>query len=125
MLAIAAAKLGWDPVAGCDHEPAAVEAAAANAAANGVEVAVERINLREQAPPPAATVTANLTAPLLIPLAERIAAGAIAAPEPDGPERAAERPSVTGSPPPTRHAGLERRASRSRAATGRRSCSAR
>ena len=41
VLAIAAAKLGWDPVTGCDHEPAAVEAAAANAAANGVEVAVE------------------------------------------------------------------------------------
>ncbi len=33
---------------------------------------VERINLREAVPPPAATVTANLTAPLLIPLAERI-----------------------------------------------------
>ena len=29
----------------------------------------------------AATVTANLTAPLLIPLAERMAAGAIAVPE--------------------------------------------
>ena len=81
VLAIAAAKLGWDPVTGCDHEPAAVEAAAANAAANRVEVVIERVNLRDQAPPPAATVTANLTAPLLIPLAERIAAGAIPAPE--------------------------------------------
>ena len=80
VLAIAAAKLGWDPVAGCDHELPAVEAAAANAAANGVDVAVERTNLREAVPPPAATVTANLTAPLLIPLAERMAAGAIAVP---------------------------------------------
>jgi len=80
VLAIAAAKLGWDPVTGCDHEPAAVEAAAANAAANGVVIAVERVNLRDEAPP-APTVTANLTAPLLVPLAERIAAGAIPAPE--------------------------------------------
>ena len=38
VLAIAAAKLGWEPVAGCDHEAAALEAAAANAAANGVEL---------------------------------------------------------------------------------------
>ncbi|HEX2388533.1 MAG TPA: 50S ribosomal protein L11 methyltransferase [Solirubrobacterales bacterium] len=81
VLAIAAAKLGWDPVAGCDHELPAVEAAAANAAANGVDVSVERTNLREAVPPSAATVTANLTAPLLIPLAERMAAGAIAVPE--------------------------------------------
>ena len=81
VLAIAAAKLGWDPVAGCDHELPAVEAAAANAAVDGVDVAVERTNLREAVPPSAATVTANLTAPLLIPLAERMAAGAIAVPE--------------------------------------------
>ena len=38
MLAIAAAKLGWGPVRGYDHEPPAIEAAAANAAANGVEL---------------------------------------------------------------------------------------
>lgn len=81
VLAIAAAKLGWAPVLACDHEPAAVEAAAANAAANGAAVAVERLNLREAAPPAAATVVANLTAPLLVPLAGRIAAGEIALPE--------------------------------------------
>ncbi len=81
VLAIAAAKLGWRPVSGCDHEDAAVAAATANASANDAAVAVARINLREQAPPAAATVTANLTAPLLIPLAGRIAAGAIEAPE--------------------------------------------
>ena len=38
VLAIAAAKLGWDPVRGYDHEPASIEAATANAAANGVEI---------------------------------------------------------------------------------------
>ena len=80
VLAIAAAKLGWDPVSGCDHEPAAVAVAAANAAANGTAVAVERLNLREQVPPAAPTVVANLTAPLLVPLAGRMVAGEIAVP---------------------------------------------
>jgi ribosomal protein L11 methyltransferase len=65
VLAIAAAKLGWAPVIAVDHEPAALEAAAANAAANGVELDLRRVNLRQEAPPAAATVVANLTAPLL------------------------------------------------------------
>ncbi|GIK77185.1 MAG: 50S ribosomal protein L11 methyltransferase [Thermoleophilia bacterium] len=81
VLAIAAAKLGWAPVVACDHEQAAIEAATANARANDVEVAVRRVNLREQAPPPAAAVTANLTAPLLLSLAARMAAGAVAIPD--------------------------------------------
>ncbi len=51
VLAIAAAKLGWGPVTGCDSEPAALDAAAENAAANGVELDLARVNLREQAPP--------------------------------------------------------------------------
>ena len=37
VLAIAAAKLGWAPVHGYDHEPASIEAATANAEINGVE----------------------------------------------------------------------------------------
>jgi len=65
VLAIAAAKLGFSPVIACDHEPAAVDAAAANAAANGVKLEVARVNLREEAPPAAPTATANLTAPVL------------------------------------------------------------
>ncbi len=65
VLAIAAAKLGWSPVTGCDSEAAAVEAAAANAAANGVELELRRINLRDERPPAAPTVVANLTTPLL------------------------------------------------------------
>ena len=65
VLAIAAAKLGWSPVTGFDHEPAALEAAAANAAANGVELRLEHANLRERVPEPAPTVVANLTGPLL------------------------------------------------------------
>ena len=40
VLAIAAAKLGWDPVSGYDHEGPAIEAADANAEVNGVEPAL-------------------------------------------------------------------------------------
>jgi ribosomal protein L11 methyltransferase len=86
VLAIAAAKLGWDPVRGYDHEPAAVEAAAANAAANGVvaercattprtmkhlgthrppNASFERRDLRRELPDLAPTVVANMTAPVL------------------------------------------------------------
>jgi len=69
VLAIAAAKLGWDPVSGYDHEEPAVEAARANAEANGVAVAITRRNLRQQLPELAPTVVANMTAPVLKDLA--------------------------------------------------------
>ncbi len=62
VLAIAAAKLGFAPVSGCDSEPAALEAAAENAAANGVELELVRLNLRERPPPEAPALVANLTA---------------------------------------------------------------
>jgi len=65
VLAIAAAKLGWDPVSGYDSEAASIEAAAANAEINGVTLRLERLNLREQPVPIAPTTVANLTAPLL------------------------------------------------------------
>jgi ribosomal protein L11 methyltransferase len=65
VLAIAAAKLGWGPVRGYDHERAAIEAAAANAEANGVEIELEKMNLREQLPPLPPTVVSNMTAPVL------------------------------------------------------------
>jgi ribosomal protein L11 methyltransferase len=66
VLAIAAAKLGWGPVTACDREATALEAAAANAEVNEVALALEAVDVREQAPPLAPTVTANLTAPLLL-----------------------------------------------------------
>jgi ribosomal protein L11 methyltransferase len=72
VLAIAAAKLGWDPVAGYDHEAPALEAAAANAEANGVALALERMNLRENLPPLAPTVLANLTSPILAAVAGQL-----------------------------------------------------
>ena len=65
VLAIAAAKLGWAPVTGYDHEKPAIEAAAANATTNEVEVAFEHRNLRESLPDLSGTVVANLTAPVL------------------------------------------------------------
>ena len=73
VLAIAAAKLGWSPVSAYDHERAALQASAENATANGVELGLSRVNLREELPPLAPTVVANLTAPLLRHVADRIA----------------------------------------------------
>jgi ribosomal protein L11 methyltransferase len=74
VLAIAAAKLGWGPIRAYDHEPAAIEAATANAAANGVELQIERMNLRERLPELAPTVVANMTAPILLAVAAQIEA---------------------------------------------------
>jgi ribosomal protein L11 methyltransferase len=72
VLAIAAAKLGWSPVHGYDHEEPAIEAATANATANGVAAEFEAINLRERLPGLAPTVVANMTAPILKVIAEQL-----------------------------------------------------
>ncbi len=79
VLAIAAAKLGWGPVAGVDHERASVAATAENAARNGVAVAVERHDLLGDGPAPAAPlVLANLLRPLLLRVArDGFAGGAV------------------------------------------------
>jgi ribosomal protein L11 methyltransferase len=73
VLAIAAAKLGWGPVVGCDREEASLETARANAEANGVELTLERLDVRETAPPVRPTVVANLTGNLLQACAGRLA----------------------------------------------------
>jgi ribosomal protein L11 methyltransferase len=73
VLAIAAAKLGFTPVAAFDSDAGAIEATRANARDNGVVLdRVERWDLRRDAPPPALTVTANLMRPLLLQLAPRL-----------------------------------------------------
>jgi len=78
VLAIAAARLGFTPVLGLDNERASVEAARANAAANGLELDVRRFDLRRQrlpwiggvdAPAGSIVMVANLLGPLLIELA--------------------------------------------------------
>ena len=72
VLAIAAARLGWAPVLAVDHEPAAVQAARANADRNRVDLEVRRCDLRRSPPPAAPTVAANLLRPLLLDLAPRL-----------------------------------------------------
>ena len=72
VLAIAAARLGWDPVLACDWEAASVAATRANAAVNDAEVAVERADLRRGPGPWAPTVVANLVRPLLLEVAAGI-----------------------------------------------------
>ena len=73
VLAIAAAKLGWSPVRGYDHEQPAIEAATANAKANDAEAEFERQNLREGLPQLTPTVVANMTAPILREIAAQLA----------------------------------------------------
>jgi ribosomal protein L11 methyltransferase len=96
VLAIAAAKLGWSPVRGYDHEQAAIEAASTNAEANGVAVEFEQLNLREELPALAPTTVANMTAPILEVIAAQLAG--------DGSRGRTRRslPAVApASPPPT------------------------
>jgi ribosomal protein L11 methyltransferase len=75
VLAIAAARLGWQPVTGYDHEPAAIEAARANAEANAVEATFARADLRQDLPPLATTTVANMTAPVLREVATQLTNG--------------------------------------------------
>jgi len=71
VLAIAAAKLGFGPVLGVDHDPLAIEATAVNARVNGVELDARRYDLLRDGPAPAAPIVlANLLGPLLRRLAE-------------------------------------------------------
>jgi ribosomal protein L11 methyltransferase len=80
VLAIAAARLGWAPVLGVDHDPEAVRATTENAAANGVGIEARRHDLLRDGPPPSApTALANLLRPLLL----RVAADGFAGPTPE------------------------------------------
>ena len=99
VLAIAASKLGWGPVRGYDHESAALEAAAANAKANGVKLQLERMNLRERLPDLAPTVVANMTAPILRAVATQME-GWRGEPREGSADNSGEGPT---SPPPAPH----------------------
>jgi ribosomal protein L11 methyltransferase len=72
VLSIAAAKLGFAPVIGVDRDAAAVEAAARNAAANGVEVDVRRVDATESPLPPAETAVANINERLVAAVGARV-----------------------------------------------------
>jgi ribosomal protein L11 methyltransferase len=73
VLAIAAAKLGYGPIEAVDSDRLAVDATNLNARDNGVALdIVRRANLREEAPPLADTIAANLMRPLLLQVAKLI-----------------------------------------------------
>lgn len=65
VLAIAARKLGFGPVTAIDVDDAAVEAAARNAQANGVEVEVRPLDAASDELPAAEIVVANIDLPTL------------------------------------------------------------
>jgi len=82
VLAIAAARLGWEPVVALDHDPASVEAAVDNARVNGRAIEVRRHDLRDDPVATGRTVAANLLRPLLLTWASRLAsARAVTMPE--------------------------------------------
>jgi ribosomal protein L11 methyltransferase len=93
VLAIAAAKLGWGPVRGYDHELASIEAAALNAEGNDVSIEFDQLNLREGLPDLAPTVVANLTAPVLKAIAAQLGG--------DSRDRGRGRRSLPAVAPPT------------------------
>ena len=72
VLAIAAAKLGFAPVAAVDYDPLSVDATRENAAVNGVALDVARCDLRADPIPGAPLVLANLLRPLLLDYAARL-----------------------------------------------------
>lgn len=72
VLAVAAARLGWDPVVAVDYDPVSVLAAAENARVNGVGIEVRRHDLRADPVLCAPTVAANLLRPLLLTWASRL-----------------------------------------------------
>jgi ribosomal protein L11 methyltransferase len=72
VLAIAAAKLGFAPVAALDSDPAAVEAASFNAAANGVELDILLGDALVDSLPKVDVAVANMTLELLSELAPRL-----------------------------------------------------
>jgi ribosomal protein L11 methyltransferase len=77
VLAIAAARLGWDPVVALDYDPASVSATVDNAHVNGVEIDVRRHDLRVDPVVCAPVVAANLLRPLLLAWAERLASASV------------------------------------------------
>jgi ribosomal protein L11 methyltransferase len=72
VLAIAAAKLGFEPVSAVDHEQESIAATRANAAVNGVEIECGLLDLQRDELPRAPLIVANLLGPLLHDLAVRM-----------------------------------------------------
>jgi ribosomal protein L11 methyltransferase len=103
VLAIAAAKLGFAPVAALDEDEAAVEATRSNAAANRVAIAVRRADVVVDPLPEAELAVANIALPVIERLALRVrapfllASGYLANERPDVPGwRGVERREMDG-----------------------------
>ncbi len=62
VLAIVAARLGFEPVLALDHDPVAIEATVENAARNGVELSARRLDMLREQVPDAQLVVANVLA---------------------------------------------------------------
>jgi ribosomal protein L11 methyltransferase len=75
VLAIAAAVLGFSPVLAVDADPAALSAASANAARNGIDIPTRRVDLTREAPPGADLVLANLPIAVHTEIATGLATG--------------------------------------------------
>jgi ribosomal protein L11 methyltransferase len=73
VLSIAAARLGWSPVVAVDNVEPSVAAARRNAARNGVEIDVRRIDLAAETPPNAETIVANVPPEVQVALAGSLA----------------------------------------------------
>lgn len=72
VLAVVAAKLGYDPVIAVDFDALSVQACAENARINGVRLQARATDLRAGPGPWARVVCANLLRPLLLTVAERL-----------------------------------------------------
>jgi ribosomal protein L11 methyltransferase len=72
VLAIAAARLGFAPVIGLDSDPHAVEAARANATANGLVLEFERADARVEPLPEVDVAVANVSAELVAEVGEQV-----------------------------------------------------
>jgi len=92
VLSILAAKLGWRSVVAVDLQPGSVEAARANAAANGVAIDARVADLATVSAPPADTIAANLPGAVHLHIAESLPAGrpGLALVSGFGPEHSAE-----------------------------------
>jgi ribosomal protein L11 methyltransferase len=74
VLAIAASKLGFEPVIALDHDPITLEAAATNARANDVTIDLRLIEALEDELPEANTAVANISATAIETVAGRVRA---------------------------------------------------
>ena len=94
MLAVAAAKLGFGPVIALDDDEAAVEAARANAAANGTEIDVRPADALVDPLPDVRVAVANIARDPVERVAERFGGDVVVAsgyPEPERPAPAGWR----------------------------------